>query len=63
MISKHPRFRFQSGVFQQRHEKQWNRILSKGERMRLAEAGNHCQGTLFSDGSDLITEALIKKID
>ncbi|WP_241686788.1 carboxylate--amine ligase [Leptospira stimsonii] len=63
LISKHPRFRFQSGIFQQRHEKQWNRILSKGERMRLAEAGNHCQGTLFSDGSDLITEALIEKID
>lgn len=63
LILNHPRFRYQSKVFQERHEKQWNRILAKGEKMRLAEAGNHCQGTLFSDGSDLITEALGEKID
>lgn len=38
-------------------------ILSKGEIKRLAEAGKHCQGTLFTDGNYLITEELSKKID
>lgn len=63
LIWNHPRFRYQWKVFRERHSEHWKKILSKGERMRLAEAGNHCQGTLFTDGSDLITEALIEKID
>lgn len=32
-------------------------------KKRLAEAGNHCQGVLFTDGSRLITEELTRKID
>ena len=31
--------------------------------MRLAIAGNHCQGTLFLDGSHLCTAALEAKVD
>jgi hypothetical protein len=38
-------------------------VLAAGERVRLAESGNHCQGTLFRDGSDLITPALEDAID
>lgn len=35
-----------------------DRILEAGERFRLVEAGNHCQGCIFLDGSDLLTEDL-----
>jgi hypothetical protein len=31
--------------------------------MRLAETGNHCQGTMFLDGADLITPQLTRRID
>ncbi|TGM00559.1 carboxylate--amine ligase [Leptospira barantonii] len=63
LILKHPRFRYQWKVFYERHKKEWNTILNPGETKRLAEAGNHCQGTLFTDGSHLITEELTEKID
>ncbi len=39
------------------------RVLAAGERVRLVEAGNHCQGCIFRDGSHLITEALRHRID
>ncbi|EMM80884.1 hypothetical protein LEP1GSC037_0916 [Leptospira interrogans str. 2006001854] len=61
LIIRHPRFQFQWKIFQERFFKEWDTILSKGEIKRLAEAGNHCQGTLFTDGSYLITEELSKK--
>jgi hypothetical protein len=63
LIAEHPRLRCQAGVFKARHGHQWGRVLGSGERLRLAEAGNHCQGTLFRDGSDLVTPALSAAID
>lgn len=62
LVLSHPRFKYQWTVFRERR-KDWDRIPELGERIRLAEAGNHCQGTLFTDGADLITETLTAKID
>jgi len=39
------------------------RVLSAGERLRLVEAGNHCQGCIFRDGSHLVSDALCERID
>ncbi|RHX94716.1 carboxylate--amine ligase [Leptospira yasudae] len=63
LIVKHPRFRYQWKVFYERHHKDWGLVLPQGKRKRLAEAGNHCQGTLFTDGASLITKELTEKID
>lgn len=63
LIWSHPRFRFQAGVFLERWARERRRVPGAGERVRLAEAGNHCQGTLFRDGADLITPALERRID
>ncbi len=38
-------------------------VLPAGERVRLVEAGNHCQGCIFRDGSHLISEGLRDRID
>jgi membrane protein DedA with SNARE-associated domain len=38
-------------------------VLPAGERLRLVEAGNHCQGCIFADGSDLHSEELRAAID
>src|SRR5262249_767540 len=38
-------------------------VLAEGETLRLAQSGNHCQGTRFSDGADLITPELEATID
>ena len=63
LIWKHPRFRFQHDVFHIRWADDLERVLEKGEELRLAEAGNHCQGTLFQDGERLITPELEQRID
>jgi membrane protein DedA with SNARE-associated domain len=38
-------------------------VLRSGVRVRLVEAGNHCQGCIFRDGSDLVSTALRDRID
>lgn len=63
LIFRHKRFHAQAGVFLSRHARQRTRILAEGESMRLAESGNHCQGTLFLDGACLITPELSAAID
>jgi len=38
-------------------------VLDRGEKLRLAHAGNHAQGTKFLDGADLTTDELSQRID
>ena len=57
------RLRMQAQTFLARHGAAAQHIPASGERVRLAIAGNHCQGTMFRDGSDLITPALEERID
>jgi membrane protein DedA with SNARE-associated domain len=40
-----------------------DRVPAAGERVRLVEAGNHCQGCEFRDGSGLCTIALLEAFD
>ncbi len=63
LIWRHPRFRNQSAVFLERFADERDRVPGAGERVRLAQSGNHCQGTLFRDGEDLITPELEREID
>jgi pimeloyl-ACP methyl ester carboxylesterase len=63
LILDHPRYRCQAGVFMARFGDARVRVPQAGELVRLAEAGNHCQGTLFRDGADLVTEELERRID
>jgi hypothetical protein len=63
LIRAHPRYRMQAGTFLRRHHRVRDRVLGSGERLQLAIAGNHAQGTLFRDGSHLWTAALERRID
>ncbi|MBL0921790.1 MAG: alpha/beta fold hydrolase [Phycisphaerales bacterium] len=63
LIWKHPRFRMQADTFLKRHDAERDLILAEGQTKRLAIAGNHCQGTKFLDGADLITPELEKRFD
>jgi len=38
-------------------------VLRTGQHIRLVEAGNHCQGCIFRDGSNLISKGLCARID
>lgn len=63
LVHAHPRFRCQADVFASRFEGRLAEVPPAGERVRLAIAGNHAQGTLFRDGRDLITPELERAID
>ncbi len=65
LIWRHRRFRMQARTFLQRLARLGidSAIPAAGERIRLAVAGNHCQGTLFRDGSQLATPELARSID
>jgi membrane protein DedA with SNARE-associated domain len=63
LIHRHPRYRLQASVFLTRHADRIDRIPAAGEAVRLAQAGNHAQGTEFLDGRHLITPALEARID
>ncbi|MEZ6233584.1 MAG: hypothetical protein R3B68_05300, partial [Phycisphaerales bacterium] len=57
------RLRCQWRVFFARHKSRLHEVIPAGERVRLAQAGNHAQGTLFLDGADLITPQLEAAVD
>jgi membrane protein DedA with SNARE-associated domain len=63
LIRVHPRYNLQAGTFLARHASRLADVLPAGERFALAVAGNHCQGTLFRDGSHLWTPELEAAID
>jgi hypothetical protein len=63
LIWAHSRYRLQASTFLTRHCHSLDRVLAPGERMQLAIAGNHAQGTLFRDGAHLWTPALERRID
>ena len=63
LIWAEPRLRMQAATFLARHGAIRTRILAVGERLPLAFAGNHAQGTLFRDGRHLITPELEGRIE
>jgi pimeloyl-ACP methyl ester carboxylesterase len=63
LVFAHARFHCQAGVFLERFAAERDRVPAAGEIIRLAQSGNHCQGTLFCDGGDLVTPALEARID
>ncbi|MEL7474320.1 MAG: hypothetical protein AAGK04_13460, partial [Planctomycetota bacterium] len=57
------RLRMQERAFAERHDERWREVLPEGERLRLVNAGNHYQGSRFTDGAHLITPELERAID
>ncbi|MRX27054.1 hypothetical protein [Kangiella sp. HZ709] len=50
-------------TFLEKHSKQLNRILAKGEVFQLVDVGSHCRGALFLDANEYISEKLSKSIE
>jgi membrane protein DedA with SNARE-associated domain len=63
LILADPRARLLARTYLERFEAQLDRVLETDETVRLVEAGNHCQGCIFDDGSDLHTEQLRHRFD
>lgn len=63
LIWQHSRYRMQAATFLRRLGARAQDVPASDERVRLAMAGNHAQGTLFRDGRHLITPELEARID
>ncbi|MDX1971712.1 MAG: VTT domain-containing protein [Candidatus Sumerlaeia bacterium] len=63
LIENDPRASLFSSVYLKRHEEALERVLDKGFAFPLVFSGNHCQGAIFRNGEDLLTQKLVQKID
>jgi membrane protein DedA with SNARE-associated domain len=52
-----------ASTYLKRHHAIRDKVLPIGQRLKLVEAGNHCQGCIFRDGMHLWSEALEARID
>lgn len=63
LIASDPRAALIAGTYLDRFAAIADQRLAWGEKLRLVEAGNHCQGCIFKDGEHLRTPALEAAID
>jgi membrane protein DedA with SNARE-associated domain len=63
LVEADPRARLISQTYLRRFERATDEVLEAGKSLRLVEAGNHCQGCIFLDGADLLTEELREGFD
>jgi hypothetical protein len=63
LIMEDPRAGRAPHLYLGRHESKLDWVPSRGERVRLVFAGNHCKGAAFRDGRHLVTPALTERID
>ncbi len=63
LIESDARARLIARTYLERFGSAVNRILPRGESLRLVEAGNHCQGCIFKEGDDLYSEELRNAFD
>lgn len=63
LIRKDPRASLVAETYLQRFAADRNKVLAEGDRLRLVEAGNHCQGAVFLDGGRMWSAALERRID
>jgi hypothetical protein len=63
LIRRDGRASLLADVFLERFAAERRKVPAEGERVRLVEAGDHCQGAIFLDGHRLYSAELEAKID
>jgi membrane protein DedA with SNARE-associated domain len=63
LILNDKRARIIASLYFSRLQAQLDSTPEKGEVIRLAECGNHCQGSIFLNGASLVTPELTTEID
>jgi hypothetical protein len=63
LIFKNDRAKLQWNKLKNSHRENLSKIIKNGEVIELVSIGNHCLGTTFLDGSDLITDELSAAFD
>lgn len=63
LIMADERARLVPHLYLERLKHRLDHIPAQGETVRLVFVGNHCKGSIFQDGGDLVTPALTAAID
>lgn len=63
LIWQNPRARLIADIYLTRLGDRRNEVPPMGQEIKLVEAGNHCQGCIFQNGSHFCTPALMERID
>jgi len=63
LVENDPRASRLRSLYLRRFPEESDQVLEPGERRTLVFSGNHCQGTIFRDGTHLVTPALFERID
>lgn len=63
LIDADPRARRLADIYGARHREQLERVPDEGELIPLVFSGNHCQGTIFKDGTSLLRPKLAARIE
>jgi hypothetical protein len=63
LIEAHERFGRLPDLFLNRPAEELDSVPPPGERVRLVFVGNHCKGSIFEDGTDLATPALLAALE
>lgn len=63
LIHNSPRASYYSELMEVKHKEKLHTVPQNGEELMLEDIGNHCRGTTFFDGNDLINEKLIDTFD
>lgn len=63
LIMADPRAGKLAHLYLARHRDRLDEVITVGESIRLAFAGNHCRGTIFRNGNNEITQAMTERFD
>lgn len=63
LIENNSRAKAISHIYIERHRGHLEKVLKRGEAIRMAFAGSHSRGTIFKNGNPYITEKMTQKID
>ncbi len=55
LVRQHARARLQYRVLRKKYAHHWHEVIPEGKKMLLEPIGNHCRGTKFLNGNELIT--------
>lgn len=58
LVLSDSRAKFLSSVYQKHNQELWHKVIPKGQEHTLTQIGNHSQGCIFLDGSDLLSQKL-----
>lgn len=62
LILEDPRASIISDVYFARHRRRLDEVIAADQAFPLVFAGNHCQGAIFKNGTDLVTPELLEAI-